>query len=384
MNKSKAGFPAFCIGDETEMQFTKKDTALVKGVAILMMLFHHCFESTSRFAGYTLNFFPLTEGYTVLIASFFKICVAIFVFLSGYGIAISLSKVDPASPSGYIKQICRRTFSLMSGFWIIFILSIISAAIIMPSMLNVYKDEHLLNSLVFVLYDFLGLAELFGTPTLVGTWWYMSLALIIIAVMPLAYRLYKKYGAVPLLIITFFICGIVKKASSDETVNYDMVRWLFTIDLGMICADRNLLARAKAFMIFKKHKAADYAAKLVIMTAVLLGCFLLRRDLDWTVSYIRDGFIPAFVVLYCYVILAEIPMLRSVLQFLGKHSMNIFMSHTLLRAYFLKDFLYGLGYSMLTFFVLLGLSVLLSIVIDLIKKYSGYDKLCEKIIKKIA
>ena len=90
------------------MQFSKKDTALVKGIAILMMLFHHCFESTGRYAGYEMNFFPLTESQTVTIASFFKICVALFVFLSGYGIAKSLERTPQ---DGYIKQIRRRCFS---------------------------------------------------------------------------------------------------------------------------------------------------------------------------------------------------------------------------------------------------------------------------------
>ncbi len=366
------------------MQFTKKDTALVKGVAILMMLFHHCFESKKRFADYTLNFFPLTEGQTVLIATFCKICVALFVFLSGYGIAISLSKIDPASPSGYIKQVRKRTFSLMSGFWIIFILSIISGAILMPKMLKVYKDAHILNSFIFALYDFFGLAELFGTPTFIGTWWYMSLALIIIAIMPLLYRFYKKFGAIPLFILTFFACELINKADFEDIVNFDMIRWMFTLELGMVFADKNLIVRIGEIRIFKKNNALDYIVKFIVLTAVFICCIYCRKWIDWKVNYIQDGIIPAFVVIYCYVILAKIPVLRDVLQFLGKHSMNIFLSHTLLRAYFLKHFLYGLGYSMLTFLVLLVLSVLLSIVIDLIKKYSGYDKLCSKIMEKIS
>lgn len=365
------------------MQFTKKDTALVKGVAILMMLFHHCFESPSRYEGFDLNFFPIGEYWTVFIASFFKICVAVFVFLSGYGITISLSKTGIDSAATYSKQTAKRAFSLMSGFWIIYILSVLSAAIISPSMLNVYKGSNMLNTFTFGLYDFLGLSELFGTPTLNGTWWYMSLALIIIAVMPLAYKLYKKYGIIPLFVITFVIGSLVKNAPSDKVINFDMVRWLFTMDLGMICADRNLLARAKAFKIIKKNKTADYLLKFVIMNLILLGCLFARKMLDTSVSYVRDGIIPAFVVFYCYIILAEIPLLRNVLQFLGKHSTNIFMSHTMLRAYYLKNFLYGLKYSALTFIVLLILSVLLSVAIDLIKKYSGYDKLCEKIKSKI-
>lgn len=362
------------------MEFTKKDTALVKGVAILMMLFHHCFESAGRYAGYELNFFPLTESQTITIASFFKICVALFVFLSGYGITKSLEK----TPSdGYRKQIARRSFSLMSGFWFIFVLCIISAAIIMPSMLNVYNDPHIINRFLFVIYDFLGLSELFGTPTLLGTWWYMSLALIIIAIMPLAYKFYKKYGCISLFILTFLFVGVIKKSATDKVINYDMVRWLFTMELGMVFADKNLLVKIREFRLIKKNKAVDYILKLIIYSAVFFVCILERKNMDWSVSYLRDGLIPMFVVVYCYTILAVIPGLRNVLQFLGKHSMNIFLSHTILRAFFLKDFLYGLKYSMLTFTVLTILSLLLSIVIDLMKKYTGYNTLCKKIKSKI-
>lgn len=105
--------------------------------------------------------------------------------------------------------------------------------------------------------------------------------------------------------------------------------------------------------------------------------------MDYSISYIRDGLIPMFVVIYCYTVLSPVPGLRNVLQFLGKHSMNMFLSHTILRAYFLKDFLYGLKYSLLTFFVLLALSLILSVLIDLLKKFTGYDKLCAKIMSKI-
>lgn len=363
------------------MQFSKKDTALVKGIAILMMLFHHCFESTGRYAGYEMNFFPLTESQTVTIASFFKICVALFVFLSGYGIAKSLERTPQ---DGYIKQIRRRCFSLMSGFWFIFVLCIISAALIMPSMLNVYSDPHIINRVIFVLYDFLGLAELFGTPTLLGTWWYMSLAIIIVAIMPVLYRFYKKFGAIAMFVITFLVCGFVKKSFNDEVVNFDMIRWIFTLELGMVSADKDLLVKIREFKVIKKSNAADYFLKLIAYTAILFVCVYERRYIDWSVSYIRDGLIPMFVVIYCYTILSPIPGLRNVLWFLGKHSMNIFLSHTMLRAYFLKDFLYGLKYSMLTFVVLLALSLLLSIVIDLLKRYTGYDKLCAKIMSKIS
>ncbi|MBQ7549829.1 MAG: acyltransferase [Clostridia bacterium] len=365
------------------MQFTKKDTLLVKGAAILMMLLHHCFESASRYAGYEINFFPLTEAQTITVASFFKICVAVFVFLSGFGIAKSLEKIEPKKAGDYARQVRRRSFSLMSGFWIIFILCIISAAVIDPSMLSVYSGGTISNTAFNVLFDFLGLAELFGTPTLIGTWWYMSLALIIICIMPPLYKFYKKFGIIPVFVLTFLVTNIVKTAAKDDILNYDMIRYLFTLELGMLCADKNVLPKIKEFRFVKKSRAVDYVIKLALYSAVMVWCVYIRRYLDWRISYIRDGLIPFLVIIYCYTVIAEIPGIRQALQFLGKHSMNIFMSHTILRAYFLKDFIYGMKYSWAVFLVLLALSIALSIVIDLIKKYTGYNKLCDKIQLKL-
>lgn len=369
------------MGDK--ITFSKKDTAVVKGVAILMMLFHHCFTSADRYAGYDIVFSPLGETLTVEIASFLKICVAIFVFISGYGISVSLSKIKLDDFGGYKKQLTKRYFSLMTVFWFIYILGLISAAVIRPSMLNVYKGKYRLDCVLFAFFDFMGVSELFGTPTLIGTWWYMSLALIIIAIMPLLYRLYKKFGCLPVLMLTFLVCGIVHKAYNDKVINFDMVRWLFTLELGMICADKDLLAKIKAFRVVKKSKALDYIIKFICMTAGLVFCFYVRQRSDWTVSYIRDGLVPAYVVLYCYVILCDIPIVNKVLEFLGKHSYNIFLSHTFLRGFFLKDFIYGFKYPIVIFIVLLALSVVLSIVIDLLKKFSGYDKLTQKLMKAI-
>ena len=73
-------------------KFTVDKTNLCKGVAILIMLFHHLFfrpESWSLYF-YTIKIreIPLI-GY---IASQGKMCVAIFIFLSAYGLTFSARK----------------------------------------------------------------------------------------------------------------------------------------------------------------------------------------------------------------------------------------------------------------------------------------------------
>ncbi|MCD7820831.1 MAG: hypothetical protein LUG64_01280 [Clostridiales bacterium] len=49
------------------VQFSVRDTNVVKGVAIILLLFHHCFLSASRFEGYDISFFPLHRGWLSLL-----------------------------------------------------------------------------------------------------------------------------------------------------------------------------------------------------------------------------------------------------------------------------------------------------------------------------
>ena len=65
--------------------FTKEDSNICKGIAICMMLMHHLFGSND-YNGYVIDFHPFTEGRIVFLAVLCKICVAVFVFITGYGL----------------------------------------------------------------------------------------------------------------------------------------------------------------------------------------------------------------------------------------------------------------------------------------------------------
>lgn len=72
--------------------FTKKDTNIIKGIAIIFLMIHHCFRSPARYKGLEVIFAPFTESQVNYIASFLKVCVPMFVFLTAYGITISIKK----------------------------------------------------------------------------------------------------------------------------------------------------------------------------------------------------------------------------------------------------------------------------------------------------
>lgn len=155
------------------MEFSKKDTQAIKGIAIIMMLIHHCFMSVDRYKGYNIRFTPFSEDFTVWIAAFFKICVGIFVFLTGYGITITIKrKFDKYqfSKKDAEKMIINRYIKLMADFGFVFIISQIFCWFMNKGQLQVYKSNNIFNSISYIIADGLGIADLFNTPTLNATW----------------------------------------------------------------------------------------------------------------------------------------------------------------------------------------------------------------------
>ena len=99
------------------MTFTKNDTLVAKGVATILLLVHHLFYTTNNdFSAFIMS----KEGWVDL-AKIGKICVAMFLILSGYGLSISWKN------KGYtLIEFYKHTYSkLYKGFLPISLLSLI-------------------------------------------------------------------------------------------------------------------------------------------------------------------------------------------------------------------------------------------------------------------
>ena len=369
---------------EKLLEFSKKNTAAMKGIAIIMMLFHHCFLE-GRYEKYNIIFSPFSESFVTMLASFFKICVAIYVFLTGYGLAIKYLDENNKGDKSIAKTTASRYLSLMSGFvfifilsQIVFIISKIACTYLGKEPLTAYTGDTKVTSVMYFIIDGLGLANLFATPTLNGTWWYMSLAIILIAVIPLIIKLYKKYGFLATSVVLILI------THGLNIQNQNLVRWLYTAFLGIVCADKNILVKMQEFSIVKSDKYINKILKFVIATLILVALFYIRQKTDYRIYELNDALIPVFVIYYCFEFIMPIKYVNESLMFLGKHSMNIFLIHTFIRAHYLNTFTYSFKYPFLIVLVLLVFSLILSIIIEAMKKYSRYNKLVEKVREKIS
>lgn len=168
--------------------FTKQDTLKLKGLAIILLVIHHCFLAPDRYEGQEVIFFPFSERKFNFIALSFKICIALFLFISAYGITISYKRKFSDynfSAKESEKAIIRRLIKMLSGFLFIFILAqIYSVLIIRGGRYSFVYGSGLVGAL-YCLIDALGLAELFCTPTFLATFWYMSLATIAVILIPI-------------------------------------------------------------------------------------------------------------------------------------------------------------------------------------------------------
>lgn len=114
-----------------EFLFDKRQTNIAKGIAILLLLWHHLFFNNPEAYDLFSSFF-IIKGIPIesLISTIFKVCVAVFLFLSGYGLYISYNsftkKVINSKNKYNIKYdfvfIKNHLLKLMSNYWIIYII----------------------------------------------------------------------------------------------------------------------------------------------------------------------------------------------------------------------------------------------------------------------
>lgn len=359
------------------MKFTKEHTMQMKGIAIIILLFHHCFLNTQRWATvpyeklattkgwgyYPISFAPFSSHTIQYLASFSKICVAMFVFMTGYGMWVSYeSQKKKTTMSNYIK---KRMVTLMTGFLIIFVVTEILA---IPTGRFIEVYGHDFRSVVYMIIDALGLAKLLGTPLFCLTWWYMSLAIVLIMIFPFVHSIMEKYQWVVV------VASIIVPRACGFGQSTDLFRYLLAYTLGMYFAQHDLLARIK-----EKFMEQNVAGKLLSLIVSLIGLAVIikcRQNawIGWKYLDFLDGFAAMYVIVISYIYILNGKWIVKGLGFLGKHSMNIFLIHSFYRDVFFHKFTYSFYYAWLDYIVLMAISLVTSIVLEWFKKLIRYEK----------
>lgn len=347
-------------GKEHKMTFTKEDTNIVKGIAILAMVFHHIYPNNTGLPIYTLD----NPGFLQLVASCGKICVALLTILSGYGLAESYKKIIKGGIGGNIRFVFSHYFQLLSMYWAVYF--IVSAVIYLRggSLIAIYGIG--IRGVCNFIIDLLGLATLFHTSVLIGGW-YLTAIIAFYFLFPLFLILTKKmkWGVLIISYIPWLYYMIMK----DVNMHTDwFLFYIFSFILGIYLSCFNWLNWMK--------KNAEKKQMIVISIVLLVIMIALRLYITLPI----DPFLSLAVIMVEIVIISKLPHLKRFLCVCGTESANIWLVHPWLLGE-MATFTFK-GY-VAKYIVGFFASFAVAYVISSIKKGTGYNDMVRRIRGKI-
>lgn len=328
---------------------------LLKIIGIFMMLFHHLFTPGLYFE--TQSFFPLNQSIVYSLAEGFRLCINIFVFVSGYGIYKSYCKKEIKGFADNVKFVINRIVKLLYNYWWCFLLYLILYILFVGDIQDVYGQGF--QSIKYFALDVLGLSYIQITPTINKSWWYLSFIIVITLLFPI---IKKAVDISP--ILTLIVSIVLLRINAPFIPNYEWyfkdyyLMFIYTFIFGMIFAKYKLFDKLNDFNINKLFKVV-FLFLLLIAVYYLRGFGLFERTIN---TYL-------VIILACIVSLFfhKENKITGLINSVGKHTSNMYYIHYIFCTSSLYSFI-AIGKNFIVMLILLFVvCLLISMFIEFIK-----------------
>lgn len=284
-------------------QVIEKDVSKkIQGIAILMMIVHHAFGFPERLLpGISYIGIPIGGGYLeTFIGSMCKICVSLFAFGTGYGLA---------NKTIGLKYLKRKTSSLTCIYWVSLALFIICGLIGGTT----YQMTDILENILLIKTDINHAA------------WYLPFYILVLLTLPVFQRISVSFGK---LIVFYVVCWGLNYLSIDVWApisNYFV--YMPVVLSGLVCANN------KNVNNMMKRISDDGKRGIALSTLILVIVLGMRviSGAEW------NGF--RFIWLYAPLIYmtlavlvkaaAKMKICNWIMNFLGKYSTYLWLTHAL-------------------------------------------------------
>lgn len=358
--------------DDNIFALTKQDTAVLKGIAIIAMLMHHLWGCPPT------GIEPYT-GVLGFLGNVGKVCVAIFLFCSGYGLSVGYSKVmgDLESTNcdwksrliTTLKFLAKRFVKFYTGYWPIFLIFVpISIFVFNRSLSDAYVG---LNPIKRFIMDFLAIN---GSRCYNPTWWFNYLIVLLYLLFPILFGGIKRLGCLGVLISVLLMIFENKLAYINH---YHLLLWQCPFVLGVF-----LHLKEESFS-YMYNKLPNWLLCAFVVALIVFVSYW-RTIVDYDTSVKIDSILTILLVIGVILLREYFPYMKKTFSLLGKHSMNIYMTHTFFFSYWFSSFFYscelGGGVNIIA---LLTICLFVSIIIEWMKELIRWNKLSNIIIEKI-
>lgn len=329
---------------------SKESSLILKGIGILLLLFHHLFyneSSTSLFYDYYIKINSHDIGIINQLGKYAKLCVAIFVFASGYGLETTNLNKNVNALTFYKY----RYKKLYLNYWFIWVCFVpIGIFIFARTLTDAYGNYAFLKMFL----DFFGLLNLIGEYGYNPTWWFYSCIILLYLLYPILHR-YLSYKW--LLIISI---GVIIPRFGQISFLTPISNYLLPFIIGI------LVARIP-ISIFDKLRVRDIVITIFILSTT--------RNIS-TIKCIIDTLLCVSIAAFIYKVKLRY-WIKIILVKLGKHSQNIFLFHTFIFLYWFREETYITRNPLIIFIQLTVVCYLISVAIEFIKQKIGFYKLCK-------
>lgn len=317
---------------------TKNNSLIIKGIASILMLIHHLYTFPNRIKAveyislFTILGIPIEQ----YIGEISKICVSIFLFISGYGMFIIYNK------NNNFKFIKKRIFKLYKNYWVTFIIFI-------PVGILISKVD---TNLKEIITNFIGVNNSLNLE-----WWFFSIYIVLILTYPISYKFIINLNLSYTIGLSFFIyCfGIILNIITyrNGILTYEFIFNIMSCQFPFLLG--SIVANKKIFDSISKIINNKYNIILILILSIIILIVFPIKTLAYNIL--------TPILVFC---IAKLIGNCIILRYLGKHSNNIWLVHSFFCYYYFQQIIFLPRYSMLILIWLFILSLCSSYIINYI------------------
>lgn len=337
-------------------EFNKEKTNYCKGIGIILMIIHHLYWNVPNI-GISINGVALSQRVGIL----GKVCVSIFLILSGYGIYKSNIKIKNMK-----KYFSHRIIKTYINYLFIVMISLFIGYTFFYSEITKMLGYGI-KAIIRVIITMSGLQYIIGYQGFNPSWWFITLILFCYLIYPYVERIIRKYGFI-VLIVYFFISFInILKIGNIQIFN--IVFWSFPFVLGVYLAYSNFLEKSYKYII-------QNSKRKILLILMLISLCIIRQSLkpqanfsiriDWLLALIFIIFVNAFF--------ENFRISKKIICNLGKLSMNMYYIHMFITTYYIGWLTYSFKYPIISIIFSIACSYICAYVIEKFKKGIGFYK----------
>ncbi len=310
--------------------FSKRNGNILKGIAILLMYLHHLFGFPERIIEPNA-FIPISNSVDIeyYLASFGKICVSMFLFLSGMGLSI----VGDKGRRYYLNKV----ISFYKAYSIVFIIFISFGFIFFGSVNgNEFELISFLKNVFLLNYDYN------------GEWWFAGVYLLCVIFTPLLLRMGFFISILLSLIsiVMYFSFHFISLNVNGLLNNF--LLWQVAFVSGLFYY--NVVNYLKINKFLCRIKDYSFTVLLIVISLIVVSFIYLK-------VYALIFFTPVFCVALSMLVNDSESKLCLVLEWLGRKTLYMWLTHTFFCYYYFQGLVFLPKYSILVYLNLILLTI---------------------------